>query len=478
MARRAAGRRALRSVTLCVTVLAGVLVPSEADAYVLGRIGPWPGHTIRYYNATSYTWPVEQAVIAWNRSTTARPLRRHLAQARRTVIVKPWFRSVEPENCRGHAVGRDTCQAHCAARAGFSSSATVLRFHIAGVLAHELETRLSASSHENRRCAAMRCPRLVDDAARDGVPPPAPVCAASSCSSTTRRGAARLYGGKAKAPRPQFCWKYPPPTPPTGVASETRRTRRRPTSSCAGKTSARRPSIGCRYRRGLGTCPATPGRGPGHLGVEVAARCSSRSTSSFDVPSASEGRQCLVLRSLDAADRSGGSTSIEFDYVDAIQAANPVRGHGSDPARRQPVRLSWRNERRPHPELTCVGHHQQAGGSVRPTARARASARSHASYGAASALTTILRRWPRAMVLRRSGATARTSTAGVPTTRRRGRPPVSAGTAARARRARGRARGARGRRPARGSRTRPCRRPSRPRGGSPSRAGRARRRGR
>ena len=370
--------------------------------------------------------------------------------------------------CRGQATAGYVPKAYGGGWAMVSRACG--RFDAAGVLAHELGHVLGLG-HEDRRCATMnstlwwRCPN-------------SPQLGQYRCrlvNTDDVRGAVRRYGGRVKPQGPLYCWKYPPPPAPGSVTADLepagRRRRAPPLEEHDVGGADRgpdRPRAGylphdARRRRGELERVREPGERP------------RRSRTSGAEP-LETGTYCYALWSYDEADRTAGPTD----------GLGRPRGRllSADRARRAAESGSGRLRQANVDELDpSAGRlrpdHPEAGELPDRSVRRRgrlARLRRVRTAGRRAQLGGARRRGSRRLVLRRLERERRHRP--LQPHRGDGRRATSGGTGARARTARGRAREAPGRRPARGSRTRPCRRPSRPRGGSPSRAGRARRRGR
>jgi hypothetical protein len=199
---------------LLVTFVTLAVCPA-AEAYTF-KGKPWPGGTIRYYNAaTDQAWAVSRAFYVWNHSGARIqfvPSSRETAQ-----LVIDHF-------------SPDRCLSHANATVGFVSRATihlprvderstVCNSYIAvQALAHELGHVLGLG-HEDRGCALMNSSGTWQGPARcRKLQPWTWNC--SLLHEDDIRGAVALYGGQVAATNDPACSAYTPiGAPPRMVAA-------------------------------------------------------------------------------------------------------------------------------------------------------------------------------------------------------------------------------------------------------------------
>jgi len=184
-----------------VAALAAAACASPAQAYRLDGI-PWPGRpaTITYWNGTSYTAQVKQAVGAWNRSG-ARV--RFVPASKRRAALRIVYDPRPTYGVSGLAHGSASVGYQPRNRIALGRGARGVG--AVGVIAHELGHVLGLI-HEDRRCATMNSVAW----SRCGLPP--------SCSILQPddvRGAIARYGGHALPRAPELC-----PPAPAGLTLE------------------------------------------------------------------------------------------------------------------------------------------------------------------------------------------------------------------------------------------------------------------
>ncbi len=189
-------------VAATVALLAGGVTPAAQAHVILGK--PWPGGTIRYYNAAAdQAWPVARAVYVWNHSGAKVrfvPSSRASAQ----LVLKHFSHN----RCVGHAratVGH-VRQATVELPRIDESSSICNSYSSAHAVAHELGHVLGLG-HEERRCALMNgvgtwrgaqhCRQEAVWTWRCGLLEPDDVS-----------GAVKLYGGRTSAASRGSCPAY------------------------------------------------------------------------------------------------------------------------------------------------------------------------------------------------------------------------------------------------------------------------------
>jgi hypothetical protein len=183
------------------------LSSGTAHAYVIGG-PPWPGHTIRYFNAdTQLARPIAIAVRAWN--TSGANLRFVPVPRKRAAVIirakRPPTTSKDRGLCGGYAsVGHYSRVEYVDLDPSCNGTEMA-----AAVVAHELGHILGLD-HASGACAAM-------------TPAPDEMCRLPTLPWQYRcrlvqpddvRGAIALYGGRQQ-PKPAFCDVFKPPQPAT-----------------------------------------------------------------------------------------------------------------------------------------------------------------------------------------------------------------------------------------------------------------------
>jgi hypothetical protein len=207
----------LRLIVAAVAALLVCLVAPAAQAYVIeGK--PWPGGTIRYYNAApEQAWPVARAVYVWNHSgARVRFVPSSLASAQ--LVIKHY--------------SHNRCVGHAEATVGYVPNATMWlpridesssicnSYSSAHAVAHELGHVLGLG-HEERGCALMngvgtwrgaqRCPQYEVWTWRCGLVEPDDV-----------NGVVKLYGGRTSTMSRGSCPAYTPVREPSRLSAEPR----------------------------------------------------------------------------------------------------------------------------------------------------------------------------------------------------------------------------------------------------------------
>ena len=208
------------SLRLIVAAAAALLVcvaaPASQAYVVKGK--PWPGGTIRYYNAApDQAWPVARAVYVWNHSgARIRFVPSSLASAQ--LVIKHF--------------SHNRCVGHAQATVGYVAQATVElpridessqlcnSYSSAHAVAHELGHVLGLS-HEERGCALMNgrgtwsgaehCRHEADWTWRCGLLEPDDI-----------NGAVALYGGRTSTTSRGSCSAYAPIHAPLGLSAARR----------------------------------------------------------------------------------------------------------------------------------------------------------------------------------------------------------------------------------------------------------------
>lgn len=208
----------VRTAALAV-VLAAICVGSSQAARPVGP--PWPGGTIRYFNAaTDQSWAVTRAVNAWN-SSGARVRFVATSPHRADLIIQHYY----GRNCHSSGTSAKATVGYVGQRRARiylspldESSLGCNRYAAATFAAHELGHVLGLG-HENRGCAVMNSSASMFGASK---------CPASSifewrCRLLTTddiRGAIRLYGGRPRPrPGPETCRFYTPIAAPAGFSA-------------------------------------------------------------------------------------------------------------------------------------------------------------------------------------------------------------------------------------------------------------------
>jgi hypothetical protein len=203
-------------VAAAAAVLACIAAPASGAYVVEGK--PWPGGTIRYYNAApDQAWPVARAVYVWNHSgARVRFVPSSLASAQ--LLIKHF--------------SHNRCVGHAAATIGYVRNATMWlpridesssicnSYSSAHAVAHELGHVLGLG-HEERGCALMngvgtwrgaqRCSQNENWTWRCGLVEPDDV-----------DGAVKLYGGRVSSASRGSCPAYTPIGAPPSLSAERR----------------------------------------------------------------------------------------------------------------------------------------------------------------------------------------------------------------------------------------------------------------
>jgi hypothetical protein len=301
----------VRRLALGILVLAAtVMVPTVSSAYVVAGT-TWPGGRIAYHvDAPALRTAVEAAAARWNQSGA----QIHFVEVSAS-LAKIRVRRLGPGPCDGivgnapvghggAAVGIVELQAACGPKG------------LIPVAAHELGHVLGFG-HETHRCSIMS-PEEGDRATLCGGLSPLPWeydCRVLEPNDIA--GAVKLYGGKAKAPRPGFPYCPTLPTPPPATNA---RAIVFPASSLATASiswNAAR-SVALKHvlvNRRAGICPtypsvpgahSTPIRpgSPVHIGTTVAYRLGRAGTqSALDVDTLDPGSWCYSVWTLGPANR-------------------------------------------------------------------------------------------------------------------------------------------------------------------------------
>ncbi len=250
-------------VAVAATMIAGLVAPAPADAYVLeGK--RWPGRTIPYYSsATRYAWSVKQAVAAWNKSG-ARIRFVRVTRARAKVIIRvarPAFGGA------GWATIGYPCDWYVNGKCVRPVRGRVLltpgkdRWSMADMATDELGHVLGLD-HEDRRCAVMNFAGSAWGGFQCAEEHPPGKWRCRLIERDDARGAVRRYGGRVKAVRPDpLCWTDAPPPapleltatadPPSGasVLLQWQNSPSVPRLRRGSRRRARRPRAGARSRR-------------------------------------------------------------------------------------------------------------------------------------------------------------------------------------------------------------------------------------
>ncbi len=204
----------LRLIVAAAAALVACVAAPASQAYVI-KGKPWPGGTIRYYNAApDQAWPVARAVYVWNHSgARIRFVPSPLASAQ--LVIKHY----SPNRCVGHA--RATVgyvrQAIIELPQVDERSQLCNSYSSAHAVAHELGHVLGLG-HEERGCALMNsrgtwsgaehCRAEADWTWRCGLLEPDDV-----------NGAVALYGGRTSAATRGSCFAYAAIRAPLGVSA-------------------------------------------------------------------------------------------------------------------------------------------------------------------------------------------------------------------------------------------------------------------
>jgi hypothetical protein len=207
----------LRLIVAAAAALLVCIAAPASQAYVVqGK--PWPGGTIRYYNAASdQAWPVARAVYVWNHSgARVRFVPSSLASAQ--LVIKHF--------------SHNRCVGHARATLGYVPRATVElpridetsqlcnSYSSAHAVAHELGHVLGLG-HEDRGCALMNsrgtwsgaqhCRQEAVWTWRCGLLEPDDI-----------NGVVRLYGGRTSTTSRGSCSAYAPIRAPLSLSAEPR----------------------------------------------------------------------------------------------------------------------------------------------------------------------------------------------------------------------------------------------------------------
>jgi hypothetical protein len=207
----------LRLIVAAAAVLLACVAAPASQAYVV-KGKPWPGGTIRYYNAAAdQAWPVARAVYVWNHSgARVRFVPSPLAAAQ--LVIKHY-----PHN---------RCVGHAEATVGYGANATMWlpridesssvcnSYSSVHAVAHELGHVLGLG-HEERACALMNgrgtwsgaehCRDEADWTWRCGLLEPDDI-----------NGAVALYGGRPSTTSRGSCSAYAPIGAPLRLSTERR----------------------------------------------------------------------------------------------------------------------------------------------------------------------------------------------------------------------------------------------------------------
>jgi hypothetical protein len=199
--------RHVRRALVLVTLLASLVAPAGASAYVI--IGPaWPGGRVPYHvDAPALRSAVHAAAARWNASG-ARVLLVEVPASRAAIRVRrlsagPCEGIVgrAPVGARGGRVGIVQLQASCGP------------LGLIPIAAHELGHVLGFG-HAARGCSIMT-PQEGDRSKICGGPAPLPwEYDCRVLETTDLAGVVRLYGGRARRPRSGFPYCPTLPTPP------------------------------------------------------------------------------------------------------------------------------------------------------------------------------------------------------------------------------------------------------------------------
>ena len=211
-------------VAAAVALLVCVAAPASEAYVVKGK--PWPGGTIRYYNAAAdQAWPVARAVYVWNHSG-ARIRFVPSSRASAQLVIKHFSHN----RCVGHAratVGH-VRQATVELPRIDESSQLCNSYSSAHAVAHELGHVLGLG-HEERGCALMNgrgtwsgaqhCRQEAVWTWRCGLLEPDDI-----------NGVVALYGGRTSSTSRGSCSAYAPIRAPLSLSAErqSRRDRRAP----------------------------------------------------------------------------------------------------------------------------------------------------------------------------------------------------------------------------------------------------------
>ena len=336
-------------VAAATTMIAGLVVPAQADAYRLAG-KRWPGRTIPYYSsATQYAWSVNQAVAAWNGSgARIKFVRVTRKRAKMTIkVARP--RSGESGSA---TMGYPGCAYWINGKCVRKQTSVVRlspgwdRWSMAVIATHELGHVLGLD-HENRRCAVMNSLGSAwgGQYCTDDFPEGRWRC--RLIERDDARGAVRRYGGRAKAVRPDpLCWTHAPPPAPLELTA----TANPPSGASVLLQWRNSPGVpqGSKVQvsRGVGACPSSfeAGTPVGRTDQDPMTATPGSNSTLEDAgdPPLSSGRYCYAAWTTDENGQRGTAAVVWIDFVDTfgpptefVAVLNSASG--------ATVELRWRN---------------------------------------------------------------------------------------------------------------------------------------